>query len=335
MLVPTVSVLLALSTLPGSPGAVDAVNYSFNVPPGDYEVTVTLGSASQAAQTGVQVEARRTTLAPVSTRAGEFRREVLAVNVRSPESMPTGEEGTGTTGLQVHLTGSRPAAANVSVVPATRRPRLFVVSDSTASDWLKGPKRGWAQELPQLLRPGIVVANYADSGESTGSWLSNPRLFATVKPLIRPGDEVLIQLAHNDKTTPENTFRANLGKLVDGVRDRGGLPVLVTPPVRHQFGPDRKLTPTGLIVNNLGVDLPAVIRDLAGKLHVPLIDLTARSHALLEQLGESASWPLYLTVQHDGVQDHAHFSEYGGAVMAGLVTKGMADAQLPAAAFLR
>ncbi|AEK42227.1 rhamnogalacturonan acetylesterase [Amycolatopsis mediterranei] len=198
------------------------------------------------------------------------------------------------------------------------------MSDSTASDWLKGPKRGWAQELPQPLQPGIVVADYADSGESTGSWLSNPRLFATVKPLIRPGDEVLIQLAHNDKTTPENTFRANLGKPVDGVHERGALPVLVTPPVRHQFGPNGKLTPTGLIVNNLGVDLPAVIRDLAGRLHVPLIDLTARSQALLEQLGETASWPLYLTVQHDGVQDYAHFSEYGGAVMAGLVTKGMA-----------
>ncbi|MFF1612397.1 rhamnogalacturonan acetylesterase [Amycolatopsis sp. NPDC058278] len=281
MLVPAVSVLLALSALPGSPGTMDAVDYSFNVPPGDYEVTLTLGSATQAAQTAVQVEARRTVLAPVSTRAGEFRREVPAVNVRSPESMPTGEEGTGTPGLQVHLTGARPAAANVSVAPA-RRPRLFVVSDSTASDWLQGPKRGWAQELPQLLRPGIVVANYAD-----------------------------------------------------GVRERGGLPVLVTPPVRHQFGPDGKLTPTGLIVNNLGVDLPAVIRGLAGKLHVPLIDLTARSQALLERLGETASWPLYLTVQHDGVQDYAHFSEYGGAVMAGLVTKGMADAQLPAAAFLR
>jgi hypothetical protein len=57
MIIPAVSVLLALSALPGSPGAVDAVSYSFNVPPGDYEVTVTLGSASQAAQTGVQVEA--------------------------------------------------------------------------------------------------------------------------------------------------------------------------------------------------------------------------------------------------------------------------------------
>ncbi|MEQ0558212.1 GDSL-type esterase/lipase family protein [Amycolatopsis sp. NEAU-NG30] len=319
----------------GAAGATTAgVDYSFNVPPGDYEVTVTLGSASQAAQTGVQVEALRTVLAPVNTRAGEFRREVFDVNVRSPESMPTGEEGTGTPGLQVHLTGSHPAASNVSVKPV-RRPRLFVVSDSTASDWLNGPKRGWAQELPQLLKPGIVVANYADSGESTVSWLSNPRLFATVQPLIQPGDEVLIQLAHNDKTTPEATFRANLGKLVDGVRRRGGLPVLVTPPVRHLFGTNGKLTPTGLVVNTLGVNLPAVIRDVAGKLGTPLVDLTARSQALLEKLGESASWPIYLTTQHDGVQDSTHFSEYGGTVMAGLVTQGIADAHLPAAAFVK
>ncbi|WP_043726410.1 rhamnogalacturonan acetylesterase [Kutzneria sp. 744] len=331
MIAPLVSAVTLLSLLTTSPAA---TSYSFDVPPGDYDVTVTLGSATAAAQTGIQVEARRTMLAPVSTRAGESRQEVLSVNVRSPESMPTGEEGTGTPGLQVRLTGSHPAATRVTVTPA-HHPSLFVISDSTASDWLNGPKRGWAQELPQLLRPGIVVANYADSGESTVSWLSNPKLFATVQPLIRPGDEVLIQLAHNDKTTTEATFRANLRKLVDGVRQRGGRPVLVTPPVRHLFGSDGKLTPTGLVVNNLGVDLPAVIRSLAGELHTPLIDLTTRSQALLEGLGEAASWPLYLTVAHDGVQDASHFSEYGGTVMAGLVTRGMADAHLPAAAFLR
>ena len=51
-----------------------------------------------------------------------------------------------------------------------RAPQLFVVSDSTAADWLNGPKHGWAQELPQYFRAGVSVANYA---------------------------------AHNDKTTPE------------------------------------------------------------------------------------------------------------------------------------
>ena len=119
------------------------------------------------------------------------------------------------------------------------------------------------------------------------SWLSDSRLVRHGQTLIQPGDEVLIQLAHNDKTTPEATYRANLEKLVAGVRGRGGRPVLVTPPVRHLFNADGTLTPTGLIVNNLGVNLPAVMRQVAASERVPLLDLTADSAALLRKLGSA------------------------------------------------
>ncbi|HZP54118.1 rhamnogalacturonan acetylesterase, partial [Actinocrinis sp.] len=202
------------------------------------------------------------------------------------------------------------------------------------ADWLNGPKHGWGQELPQYFRDGISVANYAASGSSTVSWLANPALFATVQKLIQPGDEVLIQLAHNDKTTTEATYRANLQKLVAGVRSHGGKPVLVTPPVRHLFNADGTLTPTGLIVNSLGVNLPAVMRQVAASQGVPLLDLTADSAALLEKLGPTASWPIYLgsTVSPT---DSTHFTPYGATVMSGLVVKELTAAHLPAAAFLR
>jgi lysophospholipase L1-like esterase len=307
---------------------------SFDVPTGRYRVVVRLGDRRSAASTGVQVEARRTMLAPVATAAGRFAERSFTVDVRTPESMPTGEEGPGTPGLQVSVTGAAPALAGIEVVPEPHAAALFVVSDSTAADWLFGPKRGWAQELPQLFRDGLAVANYADSGESTVSWLADPTLFGTVRPLIRPGDEVLIQLAHNDKTTPSDVYRANLLSLVDGVRSRGGRPVLVTPPVRHLFDATGHITPTGRVVNNLGVDLPAVMRQLAADERLPLLDLTARSQALLESLGPDGSWPLYLTVAHDGVQDATHFSEYGATVMAGLVARELRAARLGSARYL-
>src|SRR5947209_4570564 len=212
------------------------VSCSFDVPPGNYELQLALGSRTSSANTGVQVEARRTVLAPISTRRGQLAVRSVTVNVRTPESMPTGEEGAGTRGLQVYLTGDAPALNGIKVTPApATTPQLFIVSDSTASDWLFGPKRGWGQELPQFVGDGLSVANYADSGESTTSWLSNPTLFATVKPLIRPGDEVLIQLAHNDKQITEAAYRDHLQQLVDGVRSQGGLAILVTPPCRHLF----------------------------------------------------------------------------------------------------
>jgi lysophospholipase L1-like esterase len=307
---------------------------SFDVPPGTYEVTVTVGSQSAAGDTGLNVEARRTVLAPVATAAGEFKQYSVTVNVRTPESMPDGQEGPGTPGLQVYLTGTAPALASITVTPRPHSPQLFIISDSTAADWLNGPKRGWGQELPQYFRQAMSVANYADSGSSTVSWLSNPALFATVKALIHPGDEVLIQLAHNDKTTPEATYRANLETLIAGVRGRGGKPVLVTPPVRHLFNADGTISPTGRIVNNLGVDLPAVMRQVAAGEQIPLLDLTADSAALLEKLGPAASWPLYVGAASSPA-DATHFTPYGATVISGLVAGELTAAHLPAAAFLR
>ncbi len=46
-----------------------------------------------------------------------------------------------------------------------------------------------------------MIANYGDSGESSGSFLSNAALFPTMRPLIKANDLVLIQFGHNDKTT--------------------------------------------------------------------------------------------------------------------------------------
>ncbi|MEV6605879.1 rhamnogalacturonan acetylesterase [Kutzneria sp. NPDC051319] len=338
------ALLLAAGTAAAALGAVApataAVNpctgtvCSFAVPPGTYEITVTVGSKTAAADTGLDVEAHRIVLAPVATSAGQLTQRSVTVNVRTPESMPDGQEGKGTAGLQVYLTGKAPALASIQVTARPHTPQQFVISDSTAADWLHGPKHGWAQELPQYFREGISVANYADSGSSTVSWLANSRLFATVRQFIQPGDEVLIQLAHNDKTTPETTYRANLGKLVAGVRARGGMPVLVTPPVRHFFNSDGTLTPTGLIVNNLGVNLPAVMRQVAASERVPLLDLTADSAALLEKLGPTGSWPLYLGTQVTPT-DSSHFTPYGATVMSGLVVKELTAAHLPAAAFIR
>ncbi|MCL2728828.1 MAG: GDSL-type esterase/lipase family protein [Actinomycetia bacterium] len=305
---------------------------SFDVPPGAYEVHVALGSRTAAANTGVEVEANRTVIAPVATAAGHLAVRNVTVDVRTPESMPDGQEGDGTPGLQIRLTGTAPALAGLRVTARPHAPRLFVVSDSTACDWLTTVQRGWAQELPQYFGAGIDVANWGVSGSGTVSWLSGPRLFATLEPQIRPGDEVFIQLAHNDKTTPEDTYRANLLTLVDGVRAQGGRPVLVTPPVRHLFGADGKITATGRIVNSLGVDLPAVMRDVARQNGVTLLDLTADSEALMERLGPDASWQLYADLPAGRSQ--THFDAGGATTVAGLVADEIAGAHLPAAGFL-
>lgn len=195
--------------------------------------------------------------------------------------------------------------------------QIFLVGDSTVCDQPGDPYSGWGQQLPQYLRRGLSVANYADSGESTVTYLATPALFPTVQPLVREHDLVLIQLAHNDKTTDEATYRTNLETLVAGVRARGGEPVLVTPIVRRWFNADGTLNNgTALLVNGLGVDHPAVIRSVAAAEDVPLIDLTAKTKALVESLGVEGSKAIYL---YNEKRDNTHTSVHGATVYAALV----------------
>ncbi|MFE5918645.1 rhamnogalacturonan acetylesterase [Streptomyces sp. NPDC056468] len=286
----------------------------FDVPPGTYDVKVLLGGEA-ASSTSVTGETRRSLLPETAAEAGERVARSFTVNVRTPEGEPAGPAGT--PGLDLQLGGSAPALADIKVTPARHARQIFLVGDSTVCDQPGDPYSGWGQQLPQYLRKGLSVANYADSGESTVSYLADARLWATVRPRIRPGDLVLIQLAHNDKTTDEATYRANLETLVAGVREKGGEPVLVTPVVRRWFNSDGTLNnATALLVNGLGVDHPAVVRSVAAAHDVPLIDLTAKTKALVESLGVEASKALYL---YNEKRDNTHTSVHGATTYAGLV----------------
>ncbi|MFJ8666629.1 rhamnogalacturonan acetylesterase [Streptomyces sp. NPDC093600] len=291
-----------------------------DVPPGTYDVTVTLGGDT-AGSTSVTAETRRALLAETATAAGERTKRQVTVHVRDPEGEPTGPAGS--PGLDLTFAGAAPRLAALQVTPAPAAPRIVLIGDSTVCDQPGEPYAGWGQYLPRHLKRGIAVANYADSGESTVSYLANPALFPTVQPLVRRGDAVLIQLAHNDKQTDAATYRANLTTLVQGVRARGGRPVLVTPIVRRWFNADGTLNNgTALLVNGLGVDHPAEIRRLAADLGTPLVDLTALTRARVEELGPEASKALYLTTEK---RDNTHTSARGADEYAALVLGELRD----------
>jgi len=327
----TVPVAAAPSALPAGCSGTAPIHCHFDVAPGNYDVTVDLGSTSRAATTGMSVETRRQVLPAVSTSAGQMIRSTATVNVRVPEGQPTGQGGTGTPGLSITFDGSAPAIGALSVKPASAPLVAYLAGDSTVCDQPGAPYAGWGQLLPTRVKSGAVVANYGDSGESSGSFLNNGALFPTLKPLIKSKDLVFIQFGHNDKDTTATAFRDNLTKMVNGVRERGGTPVLMTPPVRRLFS-GNSLTPTALHINGLGVDLPAVIRALGQSANVPVIDLTAKSKTLVESLGPAASQQLYLTKE---ANDNTHFSVYGATQMAGLVVQGIRERNLSLVNFLR
>ncbi|WP_411112208.1 rhamnogalacturonan acetylesterase [Streptomyces sp. c-19] len=297
-----------------APAADGTLACHFDVAPGTYDVSVVLGGA-EAGSTAVTGETRRALLAETATGAGQHVRRSFTVDVRDPEGEPTGAAGS--PGLDLVLGGSAPRVTSLRVTPAAGAQRLLLVGDSTVCDQPGDPYTGWGQMLPAHLRRGIAVANHADSGESTVTFLANPALFDRVEAAIRPGDPVLVQLAHNDKQTDAATYRANLTSLVQRVRAKGGEPVLVTPIVRRWFNADGTLdNGIALLVNGLGVDHPAEIRALAGSLGTPLIDLTALTKARVEELGPEASKALYLTTEK---RDNTHTSVRGATEYAALV----------------
>lgn len=89
----------------------------FDVPPGTYDVTVTLGGDS-AGSTAVSGETRRALLAETTTAAGQRVRRSFTVDVRDPEGEPTGPAGS--PGLDLVLGGSAPRVTALRVTPPVR-----------------------------------------------------------------------------------------------------------------------------------------------------------------------------------------------------------------------
>jgi lysophospholipase L1-like esterase len=299
-----------------------AVVCHFDVAPGNYEVSVLLGDPDEAAATGVRAEARRMMLTETVTDPGQFVRREFRVNVREPEGAPT-KERSGTPGLTLTFTGAAPHVRGVTVRPVRSGPMLFLAGDSTVCDQNTAAYTGWGQTIPQHLPPDLTVANYADPGDSSASFLAEPRLWDTMLPQVHRGDPVLLQFGHNERTTTADDYRDNLTRMVAELRTRYARPVLVSPPVRRAFNSTTgHLNATALHVNGIGVDLPAEMAAVAAEQDVPYINLTAASAALVEGLGIEGSKQLYLS---DELSDNTHFSEYGADQFGLLVLEGLRE----------
>ena len=191
--------------------------------------------------------------------------------------------------------------------------RVVLVGDSTVAE-----KSGWGAAFIKLLAPDAEGINAARGGQSSKSFLEsgNWKKALDLKP-----DWVLIQFGHNDQpgkgpnreTDPETTYRANLIRYVDEARAAGAKPVLVTSMVRRVFQPDKQ---------HLRVDLEpyvAAMKRVAEEKQVPLVDLHARSHELVEKLGPTGVVEMEPEGKTPGSHDGTHLNERGGEMIAPLI----------------
>ncbi|NLW55509.1 MAG: rhamnogalacturonan acetylesterase [Firmicutes bacterium] len=221
--------------------------------------------------------------------------------------------------------------------------RLFIVGDSTASNYppSAAPRAGWGQVLQGFLNDRVAVVNAAASGRSSKSFIAEQRLEKVLNSLA-PGDYLFIQFGHNDAkpdverhTDPFTTYQEYLSIYINGAREKGAIPILLTPVNRRNFDANGKLKLTH-------GDYPAAMIQLGEKLNVPVIDLGAKSQVLFEEWGEEGTKQLFLWLkpgEHpnypEGVEDNTHFCETGAREVAKLVVEGIRELALPLAAYLK
>jgi lysophospholipase L1-like esterase len=221
----------------------------------------------------------------------------------------------------------------------TETVRVFLVGDSTMADkpLIDNPEHGWGQMIPAFFTRNVVFINRAKNGRSTRSFLLEGR-WDSVMTAMRPGDYVFIQFGHNDSkkedtsrfADPQGEYKKNLLRFVSDVRRKNGIPVLITPVNRRNFDP------LGRFVDKHG-EYPDVVRDVAVKENVPLVDLHARSKAFFSALGDERSKELFLlsvrpnsyAALPNGKNDNTHFTRKGARTVAKLVTEEIERINLP------
>jgi len=295
---------------------------------GNYAVTVKIGG-SAAGQTQLDAEANRVLLAPVSTSAGQSLLYQFIVNVRAKEGQPDEDVAAGYPGLDLYFSGTMSDPPEVSAIgyalasSVDDKPLLvYIASDSTACDQTDTDYAGWGQMLPEYFNYPVDIANYADSGESSGSFLGGADKWGAIHADIVAGNWVLIQFGHNDGNTTSSAFQANITQMVTDTKAKGATPILVCPPARAIFSGSTLSSQSSLHC----ADTQAV----ASAQNVAYIDLTAITTTWYNQLGPNG-WQIY----HALGTDKTHTNALGATKIAGFVSTAMATQKIGPYTYLR
>ena len=207
-----------------------------------------------------------------------------------------------------------------------KRLNVWLIGDSTMSikETKAYPETGWGMPFANFFDSTVVVDDRAKNGRSTRTFIEEG-LWKPVVESLAEGDYVFIQFGHNDEvetkksyTSPEQ-FTANLTRYVSEARGKKAIPVLLTPVARRKFDSSGNVQGT----HDRYAEL---VREVAKKNNVPLIDLDVKGQALIQQFGVEGSKMLFNHLQPgehpnypDGKADDTHFSELGARKVAELV----------------
>ena len=213
--------------------------------------------------------------------------------------------------------------------PEKKKIRIFLAGDSTMSikEVKAYPETGWGMPFTFFWDSTVTIVNKAKNGRSTKTFISEGH-WKSIADQAGEGDFVFIQFGHNDEseekteryTTPEQ-YKDNLEMFIRETRNKKANPVLLTPVSRRRFNKEGKVLQTHEIYS-------ALVREVAKKQKLPLIDLDEMSRALYQEMGPENSKLLFVQLkpgEHpnypDGKVDNTHFNELGARLIAQLVLK--------------
>ncbi|MDF2674507.1 MAG: family lipolytic protein, partial [Clostridiales bacterium] len=328
----------------------DGTTFNVDLQPGDYKVNVIFGDTASATTVDVGVERQfgkdyngadtyllnMIKLSAAQAAAGEFLERSFTVSLIDNQ-LNLDFIGTAAkiNGLEIYKLPER-AAGTV--------PTVYLASDSTVQtyDSYWKPQAGWGQMVNKFFTDDVNIDNRAIGGRSSRSFISEGRLDVILSE-IKPGDYLLLQWGHNDATysrperyVSEADFPTYIKMYIDGVRQRGATPVLVTPVARRSFDPA-----TGIFNISFG-GYRQKMMELSQSMNVPLIDLGLKSKLFLDNFGAEGSKSIFLHVPAgiygafpNGSADDTHYQEFGAIQMARLVSEGVKELNLGIAQFVK
>ncbi|MDO5294876.1 MAG: Ig-like domain-containing protein [bacterium] len=243
---------------------------------------------------------------------------------------------------------------------AGEKPTIFIASDSTVQTYDQSyyPQTGWGQVLYNFFQgkdqvkeyecencsysqaqtyedTSVTIENRAIGGRSSKSFIEEGKLDDLLED-VKPGDYVLVQWGHNDATAARpnryvssSDFEKYLQYYIDGVKQRGGTCVLVTPVARRSYTEENGVAS---FQSNFEA-YRQVMLSMGEKENVPVLDLTQASIDVCNKFGAEGSKSLFLWLNAGdytgayagGVSDSTHLQYYGAYKFAQCVAQLIKD----------
>lgn len=327
--------------------SIKSIYFSVKLPEGNYKVEVVL-DGNKHSNTTIKAESRRLMLRELKLEKKDTAHYSFSVNIRTPkisteQSIKVKDRDKNQLNWDDKLTlefSGEPHIKSLKISPVSSVKTIFLAGDSTVTDQDVEPWASWGQFITNYFNPEVVIANYAESGATLSSFKSTNR-FDKILTSMKPNDYLFIEFAHNDeKIKGENNgawglYTNSLKEFITKFREKGGIPILVTPTQRRAFNAD------GTLKSTHG-DFPDAMRKVATNLQVPLIDITKMTTSMYESWGDEASRNAFVHYpantfpgQTEALEDNTHFNSFGANEIAKCVVQGIKDLNLEIANYLR